>query len=193
METYGFDHDDVIQAIVDDTVQEEVEVKAPAAINGAIAIYLQNASKNKEAFNVLPAQLVSKLHSAYCRKNNLIPEKVQFKFDGELMNMSHTIESYDLDDEDLIDVKFLSGAEASQPQGPKIAVYIQSLLHRERERYNVPISCEIGKIVDAYASNHELNPKKVTLKMDGKKLNRKKTLAFYDIEGDDVLDALISK
>jgi Ubiquitin-2 like Rad60 SUMO-like. len=142
--------------------------------------------------------------------------KVIFMLDGLPMNMNKTMQDYDLDDEDLIDVLINIPLTAQiqpppkqppLPKGPIIKIKFRANIqsapahHNARSMHSKSISLPfsstttVEEVMNSYRQKviATITPgAKVTFILDGLPMNMNRTLQDYDLEDEDLIDVLIN-
>jgi hypothetical protein len=77
----------------------------PAAPAKKVAIFVRDATGDKQKFIIKTDTKFEAVFDAYCTARSLDRDRVRFLFDGDAVAPSATPAALDMDDEDFIDVK----------------------------------------------------------------------------------------
>ncbi|XP_047059543.1 uncharacterized protein LOC124666240 [Lolium rigidum] len=148
----------------------------------------------QQPFRVCKDEKFDKLFKAYAKKNNLDSSNLTFVFDGVKMNPASTPQDLDLEDEDLIEVRY-------KPAEPVIHKPTEPHVKKAREIIPITIQGKAGKhqfrvykddkfdkLFNAYAKKVQLSPSDLTFTFDGDKLNSASTPQDHDLEDDDMIE-----
>jgi hypothetical protein len=149
--------------------------------------------RENEQFQVLLAKFL---------KANAIPTgaRINMIFDGMALDMIRTPSSYEMVDEDLIDVNgkvnvIPTSIQSNNHQnsfGPKLTIKLRRKLGKKVEEYPIQIGQRetFQRILDAYRERQKLSETRVTLRFDGECINLSKTPAAYGMESGDLIDVI---
>jgi len=68
-----------------------------------LRLVVKSDSGQDVTFDVRPGVLFSKVFAAYCKRTGTDEKEVRFLFDGQRLRKDQSPESYDMEDEDVID------------------------------------------------------------------------------------------
>lgn len=77
-----------------------------AAVGPAFSIFLRDASGNKQQFKVRSSIKFAQVFDAYCDSSGRERAGASFSFDGDLLRPDATPGDLDMEENDVIDVKF---------------------------------------------------------------------------------------
>lgn len=135
-------------------------------------------------------------------KENALPAgaRINMLFDGLALDTLRTPSSYDMMDEDLIDIMGKVNVIPSSIQtkttehsvGPKMSIKLRRKVDKGMEETSVHVGCResFQCILDSYKSRQELGEKRIILRFDGESIKLSKTPGEYDMESGDLIDVI---
>jgi hypothetical protein len=152
-------------------------------------------SSTTDTMSIRRLEPFQRLMERYQMKHSISPSesKVQFSVDGQTMDLTKTPASYDIEDEDLIDVKVqILAIQAPVNLGPHIQLVLRTR-HANGSVTNDTMSIReqepLQKLVEKYKQHKKLSASaKIHFQFDGAPLNLTKTPKFYDMETDDIIE-----
>lgn len=148
--------------------------------------------REKESFQVLFEKFV---------KENDLPQsaRVTFLFDGMTLELSKTPSSYEMEDEDLIDVNAKAniipsraGVTTTTYNGPKIKIKLRRKVGGQFDEIELQMgnADTFQRLLDMYLEKQKLPRERVKLHFDGESLDLKTTPAQVDMESEDLIDVI---
>ena len=145
---------------------------------GKIKIIIKNSEKSVQ-LEVNSTDKIDNLKKIYASKINLIPDS--WTFDGMILNDDDTLDSYGIEDGDII----ISKETSVSGYDYKMRIYIND--HKRNTSIEVHPSDKIGYAKEIYANlNHSHNHDFKWI-CNGELLNNNKNFEFYGIEDGDTI------
>ncbi|KAG9401432.1 hypothetical protein AC1031_009294 [Aphanomyces cochlioides] len=178
--------DDIVDFIVD---WSQVQVSKPAA--NAIRVRVRRSgSKKREVFTIAPEMKMEKLLTSFCSVHHLQPESVVLKLFGDEIDLTRTVESYMLEETDVIDAEttqVVSDNDDSQDSKSTVAISLR-FSPKDVETYRIDLESKVETLVAKVCAKRNLQPTQIKLKIDGEAMHPQQPFSTYDLEGEELID-----
>jgi hypothetical protein len=167
-----------------------VTLRTTRVVNGR-----RSNSNTTDIMTIRRLEPFQRLSERYQTKHSISPSEstVQFSFDGQTMDLTKTPATYDIEDEDLIDVVVqILAIQAPVNLGPHIQLVVRARQANgsiTSDTMSIREQEPLQKLVEKYKNHKKLSASaKVHFQFDGTSLNFTKTPKFYDMETDDIIE-----
>ncbi|KAF0691287.1 Aste57867_17465 [Aphanomyces stellatus] len=174
-----------------DVIVDWHRAKVAKAADNAIRIKIRRrGTKKKDVFTIAPELHIAKLLASFCSIHNLRPDEVVLKFLGEVMQLDRTVESYLLDDNDVVDAE-TSVAQELEPDDPNTVKVSVRLSPKETETHRIVLAAKVETLVAKLCAKLNVEASQIQLQIDGEAMHPQQPFTTYDLEGDELIDVTV--
>ncbi|EQC27295.1 hypothetical protein SDRG_14916 [Saprolegnia diclina VS20] len=197
-ERYDLEDNDVVNAIVD-SAAAYVASKSPAKsmakspakspAKDIIRVKVRRTGGKIEIYRISSSMPVQKLLLSFCNVHKLSPDDVTLKLLGDTLELDKPISHYSLDSTDVVEAA-CDQAIAEDPTA--VSVNLRFLPSTETEAFKISTTALVKTLVQKVCAKRHLDPAHVRFKIDGELMHPDQPFSQYDLEGDELIDVVLS-
>ncbi|OQR88964.1 hypothetical protein THRCLA_09998, partial [Thraustotheca clavata] len=202
IEVYELEENDIINAIVEKTelptppvaptppkpaTTVATEAKTTPATN-TLRVKVKQANGKAEIYRISPSMKVEKLLHSFCNVHKLPPEEVSLKLFGSALDTSQTIDHYNIDEHDIIEVEC---KQLPLEDKNTVSVSLRFLPSNDTEVHRINTTALVETLIQKICTKRQLEAQKIRFKIDGEVMHPKQPFTNYDIEGEELIDVVL--